>query len=172
MSVVANRDVSQKSTQNGKQCRSRWDGLLWIISSGSTLFAKVSVLLCGDERVKYLDTLTPYHICPKISEVHLTACRYVYSQLSLSRIPRDSLKYFEISVVRHIRFAELRKKIIWLTTFNKLIGNWTFEVEIYWKYCGKEEKLLLRSNFSSFLQYFPSVVRFSCIGRDQIFTSR
>ena len=51
-----------------------------------------------------------------------------YSRLSLSRIPRDSLKYFEISVVRHIRFAELRKKIIWLTTFNKLIGNWTFEV--------------------------------------------
>ena len=34
----------------------------------------------------------------------------IYSRLSLSRIPRDSLKYFEISVVRHIRFAELRKK--------------------------------------------------------------
>ena len=33
-----------------------------------------------------------------------------YSRLSLSRTPRDSLKYFEISVVRHIRFAELRKK--------------------------------------------------------------
>ena len=35
---------------------------------------------------------------------------YTYSQLSLSRIPRDSLKYFEISVLRHTRFAELRKK--------------------------------------------------------------
>ena len=35
---------------------------------------------------------------------------HMYSRLSLSRIPRDSLKYFEISVVRHIRFAELRKK--------------------------------------------------------------
>ena len=60
-----------------------------------------------------------------------------YSRLSLSRTPRDSLKYFEISVVRHIRFAELRKKKIWLTTFNKLIGNWTFEVrdilKILWK---------------------------------------
>ena len=33
-----------------------------------------------------------------------------YSRLSLSRTQRDSLKYFEISVVRHIRFAELRKK--------------------------------------------------------------
>ena len=35
---------------------------------------------------------------------------HLYSRLSLSRIPRDSLKYFEISVVRHIRFAGLRKK--------------------------------------------------------------
>ena len=34
----------------------------------------------------------------------------IYSRLSLSRIPRDSLNYyFEISVLRHIRFAELRK---------------------------------------------------------------
>ena len=33
-----------------------------------------------------------------------------YSRLSLSRIPRDSLKYFEISIPRHIRFAELKKK--------------------------------------------------------------
>ena len=35
--------------------------------------------------------------------------RSYYSRFSLSRIPRDSLKYFEISVLRHIRFAELRK---------------------------------------------------------------
>ena len=32
-----------------------------------------------------------------------------YSRLSLSRNPRDSLKYFEISVPRQIRFADLRK---------------------------------------------------------------
>ena len=32
-----------------------------------------------------------------------------YSRLPLSRSPRDSLKYIEISVPRHIRFAELRK---------------------------------------------------------------
>ena len=41
--------------------------------------------------------------CPQVGLI-------IYSRLSLSRIPRDSLKYFEISVVRHIRFAELRKK--------------------------------------------------------------
>ena len=34
-----------------------------------------------------------------------------YSRLSLSRIPRESLKYFDISVLRHIRFAELRKNL-------------------------------------------------------------
>ena len=35
---------------------------------------------------------------------------FVEIDLSLSRIPRDSKKYFEISVSRHIRFAGLRKK--------------------------------------------------------------
>ena len=29
-----------------------------------------------------------------------------------------------------------------------------------------------RSNFTTFPQYFLPVVRFSCLGRDQIFTSR
>ena len=48
------------------------------------------------------------------------------SGLSLSRIPRDSMKYFEISVLRHIRFAELKKKSIRTTTFNKYICNWIF----------------------------------------------
>ena len=35
-----------------------------------------------------------------------------YRRLSLSRSPRDFLKYFEISVPRHIRFTELRNKSI------------------------------------------------------------
>ena len=30
---------------------------------------------------------------------------------------------------------------------------WFLKLEIYWTYCGKEETLLLRSNFSSFPQY-------------------
>ena len=61
----------------------------------------------------------------------------LYNQLSLSRIPRDSLKHFEIKVLRHIRFSELRKKINRTTTFNKFICNWTLEVrdisKILWK---------------------------------------
>ena len=45
---------------------------------------------------------------------------YKYSWLSWSRNPRDSLKHFEISVLRHIRFAELRKTINPTTTFNSM----------------------------------------------------
>ena len=36
---------------------------------------------------------------------------WTYSRLSLSRIPRDSLKHFEISVPRHIRVERVRKTI-------------------------------------------------------------
>ena len=35
---------------------------------------------------------------------------HIYSRLSLSRIPKDCLKYFEISVPQHIRVAELSEK--------------------------------------------------------------
>ena len=41
-----------------------------------------------------------------------------YSRLSLSRIPRDSLKHFEISIPRTIRVAEMRKTINRTTKFN------------------------------------------------------
>ena len=41
-----------------------------------------------------------------------------YSRLSLSRTPRDSMKHFKISILRHIRFAEMRKTINRTTTFN------------------------------------------------------
>ena len=51
-----------------------------------------------------------------------------YSRLSLSRIPRDSLKYFDISVHLHIRFAEFRKKMNRTATFNKCMCNLTPEV--------------------------------------------
>ena len=40
---------------------------------------------------------------------HLLQGILKYSRLSLSRSRRDPLKHFEISVLRHIRGAELRK---------------------------------------------------------------
>ena len=35
----------------------------------------------------------------------------LYSRLPLSQIPRDSLKHFEISILRHIRVERVRKTI-------------------------------------------------------------
>ena len=67
-----------------------------------------------------------------------------YSRLSLTR-SRDSLTYFEIYVPRHIRFAALsEKKIEWPYFIHEFV-IWLPKLEIYWKYCGKEEKLLLRA---------------------------
>ena len=43
-----------------------------------------------------------------------------YSRLSLSRTPRDSMKHFEISILRHIRFAELRKTINRTNILNRM----------------------------------------------------
>ena len=42
-------------------------------------------------------------------KVYLLYMHCTYSRLSLSRSRGDPLKHFEISVLRHIRFAELRK---------------------------------------------------------------
>ena len=55
---------------------------------------------------------------------------YKYSRLSLSRTPRDSLKYIEISVLRHIRFPEMRKKNL-TTKCHKFICNLTPLHEMY-----------------------------------------
>ena len=62
-------------------------------------------------------------MCQKINITHLTQivviltylsgraqAHSLYNRLSLSRIPRECLKYFDISVPRHISTAELRKK--------------------------------------------------------------
>ena len=91
---------------------------------------------------------------PVFSEFSQGFIRKYYSRLSLSRTPRDSMKQFEISVLRHIRFADSGKQLIEQPPLTEWICNLTPKLETFWKYCGKEEKLLLRSNFSSFPQYF------------------
>ena len=90
--------------------------------------------------------------------------------ISNSKGLSETLRDIRTSTYQIFRIEE---KVIRTTTFNKfmyIIG--LLKLEIYQKYCGKEEKLLLRSNFSSFPQYFLLVVRFVCLGRDKIFTSR
>ena len=99
-------------------------------------------------------------------------CTAIQSTLVISNSKGHSEILRDIRTSTH-QICRIEEKLIRLTTFNKYMCNWTLEVRyIYWKYCGKEEKLLLRSNFSSFPQYFLHFVRFSCLGRDQIFTSR
>ena len=86
-------DICSLANGPGMRTRGLFDGMsekLFVSRSGSCIFFSVettsrkSVLLCN----------ATYHT----TEIN-------YSRLSLSRIPRDSLKYFEISVHRHIRFA-------------------------------------------------------------------
>ena len=72
-----------------------------------------------------------------------------YNRLPLSWSWRDSLEYFEISVPRYIRFAELRKTINRTTSFNKWICNLTPEVKRY-----IENIVEKRSNFSSYIYIF------------------
>ena len=65
---------------------------------------------CGLEDIY---SFTPGHL-PTQTLTHLiTKTRlFKYSRLSLSRTPRDSMKQFEISVLRHIRFADSGKQLI------------------------------------------------------------
>ena len=64
----------------------------------------------------------------------------IYSRLSLSQIPRDSLKYFETSVPRHIRVERVRKTTIWTITFNKWMCNLTPEVRNIYMYNNVEKR--------------------------------
>ena len=81
------------------------------------------------------------------SKLYTVDSRYLKLQGTLwntSRYP-----YFDISDLRN-----WGKQLIEQPPLTEWICNLTLKLEIYWKYCGKEEKLLLRSNFSSFPQYF------------------
>ena len=108
-----------------------------------------------------------YLVCPSVNI-------YMYNRFSLSQVPRDSLKYFELSVLRHIRFADLRKNINRTTAFNNSICNWTFEVRDMLKILWKREEIApsLGAISPLFHNILLLVIRFSCLGRDQIFTSR
>ena len=66
--------------------------------------------------------------------------RFIYSWLSLSRT-----RLSRITAYLKVKICSLPKNEN-LTTYKK--------------YCGKEEKLLLRSNFSSFSQYFQYISNF------------
>ena len=113
------------------------------------------------------DTLFQTQYCCTDNCLH-NVYRYIQSTLiiSNSKGPSELRRDIHTSIYQICRIEE---KIIRTTTSNKYICNWTLEVRdtLYVeKYCEKEEKLLLFHNI------FLPVVRYSCLGRDQIFTSR
>ena len=82
-----------------------------------------------------------------------------YSRLSLSRNPRDSMKHqgtpWNSSRYPDLDISDLQnwgKQLIEQPPLTEWIFNLIPKLETYWKYCWKEEKLLLRSNFSTFPQ--------------------
>ena len=91
---------------------------------------------------------------------------YILSTLviSNSKGPSEILRDIRTSTYQ---ICKIEEKIIRTTTFNKYVCNWTLEfrniLKIMWK----------RGAISPlFHNIFLPVVRFSCIGRDQIFTSK
>ena len=112
--------------------------------------------------VKTDETQLPTHCFLKESTVD---SRYLELQGTLwntSRYP-----YFDISDLRN-----WGKQLIEQPPLTEWTCNLTPKLEIYWKYCGKEEKLLLRSNFSSFPQYFYCLLVDLCIKTGTRFSLR
>ena len=71
---------------------------------------------------------------------------------SKSKGPSETLRDIRTSTNQISRIEQNTNRTIkfhkWTCTLTPLVRN------IYWKYCGKGEKLLLRSNFSSYPQHF------------------
>ena len=82
-------------------------------------------------------------------EVRLDTVDSRYLELQGTLWNTSRYPYFDISDLRN-----WGKQLIEQPLLTEWMCNLTPKLEIYWKYCGKEEKLLLRSNFSSFPQYF------------------
>ena len=79
----------------------------------------------------------------------------------VSRIPRGSLKYFEISVPRHVRFAELRENHRTTTLCNRQ--------KVWLQVCVTPDKLKsLKSNIRKFelwwTDFMPLMVFWNCAG--------
>ena len=93
--------------------------LLNSLPKGSTITRKYYTNLLDQRRIAIREKISEDGLLQQVN-VSITIASFQwmlynamgmkYSRLSLSRSPRDFLKYFEISVPRHIRFAELRKK--------------------------------------------------------------
>ena len=98
----------------------------------TTITASVYHLICPTEALEQWPVLCILRIFRNVLVLSVCVrncvCCSEYNRLSLSRIPRDSLKHFEISAPRHIRVERVSKIINWTTTFNIWICILTPEV--------------------------------------------
>ena len=96
--------------------------------------------------------------------------KYLQSTLVISNSKglSEILRYIHTSTFQICRIEE---KIIRTTTFNKYICNWTLEFRDILKILWKSGEIAPAIS-PLFHNIFLPVVRFSCMGRDQIFTSR
>ena len=88
---------------------------------------------------------------------------FYYSRISLSRNPRDSMKYFEISVRRHIRFAELRKTNNPTTTFNRMNLSFDSQVRDILKILWKRGEIAPKEQFLLFSTIFCCLLVDLCV---------
>ena len=84
--------------------------------------------------------------------------------ISNSKGPSETLQDIRASTCQIFIIEE---KIIRKTTFNKFICNWTLDVNDIWKILWKRGEI--RSNFSSFPQYFLLVVHVVMFRKGQDF---
>ena len=92
-----------------------------------------------------------------------------YSRLALTRIPRDSLKYFQDIRTSTYQIYRREEKIIRTTTFSKFICNWTPEFRDISKILWKRGEIAPEDNFSSFPQYFYTCFKIFMFSQGQDF---
>ena len=96
---------------------------------------------------------------------------YIQSALVISNFKGHSEILRDISTSIY-QICRIEEKIIRTTTFKKYICNWTPEVRYSKNIVEKRRNCSLGTISPLFHNIFLPVVRFSCLDRDQIFTSR
>ena len=116
--------------------------------------------------------LTPQklHIFPTLPKILILKLSAIPSTVCLViSKSKDHLKHSEISVLRHIRFAELRKIQIEQPNFTNKYVIWLLKLKIYTENIVENGRRAISPLIHNIL--LPEV-RFPCLKKDQIFSSR
>ena len=133
------------------------------------LTAKVVIRL----RICALIWAFPVHACPEGIASFCTA--QINIQIQSTLVISNSKGLSEI--LRDIRtstyqICRIEEKIIRTTTFNKYMCNWTLKIWRYIENIVEKRRNCSLGAISPLFHNILPVVRFSCLGRDQIFISR